>query len=344
MDKNSECRKKIDLIRKYFRKDKIFLELILFNYSGYYIYVRIDYLKKTKSYKLSWFDLDKVLDNNIDKYSSFEYMEDNIINDISFVYNNYDYNLVDSRKLSDEDLVILKANIKTKISDRIDIAFNRYLPIDLNILDSLFIIVFRYLPKRLDDFMNEIFGSITYSYYQNDYRREFDFDLFNSNLDSIYSKTISERGIEYYTNDRVLYLEKVDDRYFSVVEGSKKYVVVIKYNEEKKKMSVYCSCPCDFYCKHIYAVILSIRNNELKRFCKVMFKDKSKNLLERMLDYDYFLCLDVVDDKYLEIINNKGDIELVPIFDSEGMEQFDILEDTDEFLITNKIRKIIDKN
>ena len=147
MDKNSECRKKIDLIRKYFRKDKMFLELILFNYSGYYIYVRIDYLKKTKSYKLSWFDLDKVLDNNIDKYSSFEYMEDNIINDISFVYNNYDYNLVDSRKLSDEDLVILKANIKTKISDRIDIAFNRYLPIDLNILDSLFIIVFRYLPK-----------------------------------------------------------------------------------------------------------------------------------------------------------------------------------------------------
>ena len=119
---------------------------------------------------------------------------------------------------------------------------------------------------------------------------------------------------------------------------------MIRYNEEKKKLSVYCSCPCDFYCKHIYAVILSIRNNELKRFCKVMFKDKSKNLLERMLDYDYFLCLDVVDDKYLEIINNKGDIELVPIFDSEGMEQFDILEDTDEFLITNKIRKIIDKN
>lgn len=89
MDKNSECRKKIDLIRKYFRKDKMFLELILFNYSGYYIYVRIDYLKKTKSYKLSWFDLDKVLDNNIDKYSSFEYMEDNIINDISFIFNNY---------------------------------------------------------------------------------------------------------------------------------------------------------------------------------------------------------------------------------------------------------------
>lgn len=343
MDKNSECRKKIDLIRKYFRKDKMFLELILFNYSGYYIYVRIDYLKKTKSYKLSWFDLDKVLDNNIDKYSSFEYMEDNIINDISFVFNNYDCDLEEKRSLNDEDLVTLKANIKTKVNKMIDVEFNRYLPRDLRVLDSLFIIIFRYLPKRLDSFLEEIFASI-YNNSTYDYRREIDLDLFNDDIDDIFSYNITKRGLDYYENDKVLYLEKVDDRYFGVVEGSKKYVVVIKYNEEKKKMSVYCSCPCDFYCKHIYAVILSIRNNELKRFCKVMFKDKSKNLLERMLDYDYFLCLDVVDDKYLEIINNKGDIELVPIFDSEGMEQFDILEDTDEFLITNKIRKIIDKN
>lgn len=343
MDKNSECRKKIDLIRKYFRKDKMFLELILFNYSGYYIYVRIDYLKKTKSYKLSWFDLDKVLDNNIDKYSSFEYMEDNIINDISFIFNNYDCDLEKKRSLNDEDLVTLKANIKTKVNKMIDVEFNRYLPRDLRVLDSLFIIIFRYLPKRLDSFLEEIFASI-YNNSTYDYRREIDLDLFNDDIDDIFSYSITKRGLDYYENDKVLYLEKVDDRYFSVVEGSKKYVVVIKYNEEKKKMSVYCSCPCDFYCKHIYAVILSIRNNELKRFCKVMFKDKSKNLLERMLDYDYFLCLDVVDDKYLEIINNKGDIELVPILDSEGMEQFDILEDTDEFLITNKIRKIIDKN
>lgn len=338
----NEYLKKIDRIRKYFKRDKMFLELILFNYSNYYLYIRIDYLNKTKSYKLSWFDLDKVLDNNIEKYVSSEYIEDTVIKDLTFIYSNYDYNLVDSRKLSEEDLVILRANIGTKISDKIDIEFNRYLPIDLKVLESLFIIIFRYLPKRLDDFMNEILGSITYSYFKYDYRREFDFDLFNGNLDSIFSETISDRGKDYYVNNKVLYLEKVDDRYFSIVEGNKKYVVVIKYNEENKKMSVYCSCPCDFYCKHIYAVILSIRNNELKRFCKVMFRDKNKNILESMLDYDYFLCLDVIDE-YLEIINNKGDIELVPIFDSEGFEQFDILEDTDEFLITNKIKKIKDK-
>ncbi len=340
MDKNSECRKKIDLIRKYFRKDKMFLELILFNYSGYYIYVRIDYLKKTKSYKLSWFDLDKVLDNNIDKYSSFEYMEDNIINDISFIFNNYDCDLEEKRSLNDEDLVMLKANIKTKVNKMIDVEFNRYLPRDLRVLDSLFIIIFRYLPKRLDSFLEEIFASI-YNNPTYDYRREIDFDLFNDDIDDIFSYNITKRGLDYYENDKVLYLEKVDDRYFGVVLGNEKYVTVIRYNEEKKKLSVYCSCPCDFYCKHIYAVILSIRNNKFKRFCKVMFKDKDKNILERVMEYDYFLCLDVVGE-FLEIINNDGELEFVPIFDEEGNERFDILEDTEVLLITKKVKEALE--
>ena len=340
MDKNSECRKKIDLIRKYFRKDKMFLELILFNYSGYYIYVRIDYLKKTKSYKLSWFDLDKVLDNNIDKYSSFEYMEDNIINDISFIFNNYDCDLEEKRSLNDEDLVMLKANIKTKVNKMIDVEFNRYLPRDLRVLDSLFIIIFRYLPKRLDSFLEEIFASI-YNNPTYDYRREIDFDLFNDDIDDIFSYNITKRGLDYYENDKVLYLEKVDDRYFGGVLGNEKYVTVIRYNEEKKKLSVYCSCPCDFYCKHIYAVILSIRNNKFKRFCKVMFKDKDKNILERVMEYDYFLCLDVVGE-FLEIINNDGELEFVPIFDEEGNERFDILEDTEVLLITKKVKEALE--
>lgn len=340
MDKNSECRKKIDLIRKYFRKDKMFLELVLFNYSGYYIYVRIDYLKKTKSYKLSWFDLDKVLDNNIDKYSSFEYMEDNIINDISFIFNNYDCDLEEKRSLNDEDLVMLKANIKTKVNKMIDVEFNRYLPRDLRVLDSLFIIIFRYLPKRLDSFLEEIFASI-YNNPTYDYRREIDFDLFNDNIDDIFSYNITKRGLDYYENDKVLYLEKVDDRYFGVVLGNEKYVTEIRYNEEKKKLSVYCSCPCDFYCKHIYAVILSIRNNKFKRFCKVMFKDKDKNILERVMEYDYFLCLDAVGE-FLEIINNDGELDFVPIFDEEGNERFDILEDTEDLLITKKVKEALE--
>ena len=64
-----------------------------------------------------------------------------------------------------------------------------------------------------------------------------------------------------------------------------------------------CSCPCEFYCKHIYSVLLSIRNKEEKRFYKIMYKNPDKSLLERVMEFDYFLCLGVVEQN-LEIINN----------------------------------------
>ena len=79
-------------------------------------------------------------------------------------------------------------------------------------------------------------------------------------------------------------------------------------------MQVYCTCPCEFYCKHIYAVILAIRNNKGNRFYKIMYKNPNKNLLERIMDFEYLLCLGIIEQNF-EIINNYGEIELIPILD-----------------------------
>ena len=122
-----------------------------------------------------------------------------------------------------------------------------------------------------------------------EYKEEFDFDLFNDDIDKLFRFQIVERGKKYYEEDRVEFLEKIDDRYFAIVNGSEKYVVIIKYIEKDKKMQVYCTCPCEFYCKHIYAVILAIRNNKGNRFYKIMYKNPNKNLLERIMDFEYLL-------------------------------------------------------
>ena len=50
-------KKLMDKINKHFKKDKLFAELFLENYEEFNIYFRIDYLKKEKCYKMSWFDL-----------------------------------------------------------------------------------------------------------------------------------------------------------------------------------------------------------------------------------------------------------------------------------------------
>ena len=58
---------KLKKIKNYFKKEKLFFDMYLENYEGYYIYIRLDYYKKFKGYKLSWFDLDIVDIDNMDK-------------------------------------------------------------------------------------------------------------------------------------------------------------------------------------------------------------------------------------------------------------------------------------
>ena len=70
---------KISLIKKYYRKQPIFLDLTFINYEENNIYIVLNYMKKTNSYCLSWFNLDMIEDNNIEKYLSCSYISNNKI-------------------------------------------------------------------------------------------------------------------------------------------------------------------------------------------------------------------------------------------------------------------------
>ena len=47
---------KVSLIKKFYKKDEVFLELELLNYSGYNLYIIITRSKKYGTYNVSWFD------------------------------------------------------------------------------------------------------------------------------------------------------------------------------------------------------------------------------------------------------------------------------------------------
>jgi len=105
-------------------------------------------------------------------------------------------------------------------------------------------------------------------------------------------------------------------------------------------MLVYCTCPCEFYCKHIYAVIKAIRKNEIRKFYKVLYINKKQNLLENTTNNKYILCSGLEED-YLEIINKYGEIELVPLLDEDNNLNFKVLEDDENKSLTKQINKII---
>lgn len=335
---------KISLIKKYYKKDIIFLELKLINYEGFNLYMVLTESKKYNSYRLSWFDLDEIKDKHIEKYICCEYIHTDIINLIKNDYAKYDVAIdYNDEFLTDKDTVIFNANIKTKKSNAINVSFKKYLPKNLSIIADLIIFVFKNMPRKYEGFMYEVLAKLTGSTEKYEYKKEFEFDLFNGDINEIFRYPIIQRGKKYYEEDKIEFLEKIDNRYFAIVEGTEKYIVIVKYDEKEKKTQVYCSCPCEFYCKHICVVILAIRDNKFKRFYKIMYKNPNKNLLERIMDFEYFLCLGIVEQNF-EIINNYGELELVPILDVNNKYNWEILEDSEDEKLMKQVKYFLDNN
>lgn len=333
---------KISLIKKYYKKSPVLLELSLINYDGYDIYIILNNMNKTNSYRLSWFDLSLIEDSNIEKYLSCTYISSDIIESIKEYCSNITYSSTYYDELYElKDIVILNANIKTKVDDSINITFKKYLPENLEHLCDLFIFIFRNMPKEFEPFLFKLTAELTGTTEKYEYKKEFEFNLFNDDIDKIFKPQIIQRGKKYYEESKIKFLEKIDDRYFAIVEGTEKYLTIIKYDEEKNLMQVYCSCPCEFYCKHMYAVILAIRKQEFNRFYKIMYKNPDKTLLERVMEFEFLLCLGVVEQN-LEIVSNNGQIELIPILDINGKNNWKILEDSKDEKLMKQMKYFLE--
>ena len=90
-------------------------------------------------------------------------------------------------------------------------------------------------------------------------------NLFNGNVDSLFSSIIVSRGIEYYKDRMVYNCIKNEDTYTGYVQGSNpddEYRVSIRVDENDNIKSMNCTCPYEANCKHEYATILCIRNKD----------------------------------------------------------------------------------
>ena len=86
-----------------------------------------------------------------------------------------------------------------------------------------------------------------------------------------FNDTIIKRGKNYYENGMVLSVIKSNNRYVAKVVGSvdEPYTVNVEYDEEDDYYDYDCTCPCEYPCKHIYAVLMSIKN---KKYIKATLK------------------------------------------------------------------------
>ena len=93
-----------------------------------------------------------------------------------------------------------------------------------------------------------------------------------------------ERGLQYYKEQRVVYM-CIDDRYgYAIVRGSEYYEVEFEYNNGIIE-DISCSCYCDGHCKHEFAVLLELQY--MLQIVEKEFKNEySKNRYLATIDKD----------------------------------------------------------
>ena len=69
---------------------------------------------------------------------------------------------------------------------------------------------------------------------------------------------VAERGVDYYKENRVLYLCLNGIQSRAIVEGTKPYEVEFQYRDGQIS-NLFCDCPCGYTCKHEVAVLLQLR-------------------------------------------------------------------------------------
>ena len=98
---------------------------------------------------------------------------------------------------------------------------------------------------------------------------ENDNDTYNYGYATLYESdfapAIVERGLDYYNNGHVIRCNKVDEDYYAIVKGKNEYQVAI-YIDDDELIDYECTCPCEYPCKHIYATLLAIDNQEYNNY------------------------------------------------------------------------------
>lgn len=325
---------KIKVIDKYYKDDELFLKVYFENYNTFHIYIRVDYEKSSQVYKLRWFDLDRVKTSEIGKYESSEYLEEATVEYIKFVVEGI--KVPSEMKCGEDNNVSLYIDCKCQNKDKLDIRFYRYLPDEMQELVKVFEVLFMSLPKKIYSFYEDVSGRDALEY---QYDQTFRFNLYADDLGLLYDIDSRKIAEKFWKEDKILFLEKVGNRFFSVIEENTLSCVVIKYDEKTHDMRVHCSCPMPDFCKHIYAVIKAIRANKFISFYKVVPMTKMKEISSQTGSFSNLLSIGVDGDR-LGIISDDGEIIYSDVLDTKGKLLWKIIEDDTDNGLTEAIEEL----
>lgn len=332
---------KLKKLDSHFKKQKPLVELYLEKYEKCNVYIRIDYIKKYDTYQIRWYDLDFLDIKKLDSLFGYEtvYRED-----LNYYVNLIKKDLKNITKIEEkeEKTDIFHMYISDNLTNdkEINIRLNKYVPVYLKALADFIVYIFNNIPRKFEPFLFKLMAELDGTTNRYEIKKSIKFNLYKDYLDKLFSREVIVRGENYFSRGKVIFLEKINDRYIAVVEGSKKYVVFIKYDEKNKTMEMSCNCPSDFYCKHLCAVIIAIREKKIKKFYKISFIKNEKDMLEKITEFNYYLCIGIKNEKF-EIIDDYGNIAYADIYNDNHKTNWKIIEDSKDKKLNKMLEEVI---
>ena len=315
---------------------KNFCSVLLDEYSDNIIYIRFDYVDKVKAYKVTWFDLKYIDIKNLSHYMNSQLVSSFLANKlVSFLQKlkNKTCSFIDEKILNDRVIFTNRINK----DDIVTYTFDRFLPRELEELIDPLALLFSYLPRAFDSFLTEIYAIFDNNTEYFNSQRPIKFDLKKDNIDDLFSKHIITKGRNLI--DNVQFLEKIKDRYTAIVKDEKIHLVIIE-DVVKDFKRMWCSCENPYLDEHIYATLQCLKDNKIKPFYKVRYKNNKKNLLDEVRVGGFYCSMGIEDDNIL-LISKAGGILRMPFLEN-GKVAFEVIEDDDD-LSLSKIFASYDK-
>lgn len=324
-----------DKINDYLMKrgHELCLSIYLNEYNGNNIYIRFDYVRKLSVYKVVWVDLNYFNDKNVEDYINMQ-----------LVTKFLSLSIVEKmRRVETPSDCVLNESI---LGDRVEILsyfkeepreyiFDRFIPLEWGFLADPLAMIFAYLPRSMEIFLNEMFAKFDGNEDRYNYLKPVKFDILNGKYDELFTKEIIKEGTSYYKDSKVKFLEKIENKYIALVEGLVPSLVMIQEVKEDF-VTMLCTCKYDYYCKHIYATILAIRNEKYNNFYKVRYIGKEESLLEKITIGSFYMSCGINKDKIMLVTEN-GEIHFADLV-QKGKVVFEVIEDDDDCTLSKQIK------
>ena len=325
-----------ELVDKYLNKKKYLclFDMYLYNIDSLSFYIRLDYDKRVNTYRVNWINLSFMDDNKVESwlntnliYPSMVHEFKNIIASNGIVDDYIDNDDINSKVIINSYRTDYECNKRTFV-------FKRYIPNCWQFLADAIYILFESLPK----YQYPLFQILVEKLIKPDINCVFAYDFEKDNVDNLFNKQTITKGKEDYKNNKVRFLEKKDNIYYSVISDKEEYLVTIINNKDTKEVQMTCNCNHNSFCKHIYSTLLAIKNNKENKFYKIARINNNKNVIDNLKEFNYLLCVDIVDD-YFIVIDNLNYL-LLPILENNKL-LYKIIEDDKNKTLENKLNKYI---